>query len=193
MRYGTLCFFSVLDSENLLRLPNFIKPENYKKYFEIFEKMYKCYSLGTDFNEIMIQSLTLELIHNLLSDSKKTNGYKNMKENSYTAISNAITYVNENITSDLSLENIANHVGFSSIHFHKIFKRAVGKTLHEYVEDQRIRKAANMLVTTDYTLTKIAYECGFSSQSYFSYAFKRKTKKTPGEYKKEIFKNYENT
>ena len=63
-------------------------------------------------------------------------------------------------------------------------------TIHEYVEEQRIKKAANMLITTDYTLAEIAYECGFSSQSYFSYAFKRKMNKTPREYAKEVFERY---
>ena len=48
-----------------------------------------------------------------------------------------------------------------------------------------------MLVTTNCTLAKIAYECGFSSQSYFSYAFKRKMCKTPRKYAKDVFKRYE--
>ena len=52
------------------------------------------------------------------------------------------------------------------------------------------RLAANLLITTDYTLTQIAYECGFSSQSYFSYAFKRKMKSTPREYARRMLERY---
>jgi AraC-like DNA-binding protein len=48
-----------------------------------------------------------------------------------------------------------------------------------------------MLVATNFTLAEIAYECGFSSQSYFSYAFKRKMNKTPRKYAEEIFDQYE--
>ena len=44
-----------------------------------------------------------------------------------------------------------------------------------------------LLTTTDHSLTRIAYECGFSSQSYFSLVFKKRTGKTPGEYVKDIF------
>lgn len=47
------------------------------------------------------------------------------------------------------------------------------------------------MLTTDMTLTEIAYNCGFSSQSYFSFVFKRKMGKTPREYIKDINNNYE--
>ena len=87
-------------------------------------------------------------------------------------IEKAMEYIRENLTSELSLEVVSEKMSFSPIHFHNMFKSATGMTLRKYVEEQRISKAANLLVTTDFTLTEIAYECGFSSQSYFSYAFK---------------------
>ena len=65
------------------------------------------------------------------------------------------------------------------------------KTLRDYVEQQRIKKAINLLQTTNLTLTQIAFECGFSSQSYFSYVFKRRMKKSPREYIKELYNMYE--
>ena len=64
-------------------------------------------------------------------------------------------------------------------------------TLRSYIEQQRIKKAIDLLLTTDYALTRIAYECGFSSQSYFSYAFKRKMGKTPRQYVQDIYSKYE--
>ena len=70
-------------------------------------------------------------------------------------------------------------------------KTRTGKTLRDYVEEQRIKKSINMLLTTNFSLTQIAYECGFSSQSYFSYVFKRRMKVTPREYTKEIHSKYE--
>ena len=89
------------------------------------------------------------------------------------------------------LNEIAEIVHLSPIHFHNCFKVSVGKTLRDYVEEQRLRKAIKLLLTTDYSLTKIAYECGFSSQSYFSYAFKRKMGLTPRQYATQVFKRYE--
>lgn len=79
----------------------------------------------------------------------------------------------------------------SPVHFHNTFKRSVGKTLRDYVEEQRIKKAIGLLLTTDASLTQIAFECGFSSQSYFSYVFKRRMNATPREYAKTIHARYE--
>jgi len=59
------------------------------------------------------------------------------------------------------------------------------------VEEQRIKKAIDLLISTDCTLTDVAFECGFSSQSYFSYVFKRRMQKTPREYVQEIYSIYE--
>ena len=69
---------------------------------------------------------------------------------------------------------------------------AVGKTLHEFVEEQRLKEAVNLLVASNMTLAEIAYSCGFSSQSYFSFAFKRKMKTTPRKYTAKLNEMYEN-
>ena len=59
-------------------------------------------------------------------------------------------------------------------------------------EPERIRKACGLLLSTDWTLTRIAQECGFASQSYFSFAFKRKMEMTPREYTRSMAERYGN-
>ena len=82
-------------------------------------------------------------------------------------------------------------MSLSPVYFHNVFKSATGKTLHDYIEEQRIKKAIYLLQTTNYSLTKVAYECVFSSQSYFSFVFKRRMKNTPRKYMKDIYCKYE--
>jgi AraC-like DNA-binding protein len=175
----------------LMRLPTFIQTNQYKKYYEIFEKLCEYYQNVVDLDEIIMQSLILELIHTLANEAQKLTQSNRIKTNNYKAIEETITYIQENLTADLSLESLASKAGFSPVHYHNIFKASTGRTIREYVEEQRIKKAANLLITTDHTLSEIAYECGFSSQSYFSYAFKRKMNKTPRKYATEIFERYE--
>jgi AraC-like DNA-binding protein len=102
-----------------------------------------------------------------------------------------LKYIKEHLTEELHLETVANAMSLSPIHFHNTFKAAVGKTLRDYAEEQRIKKAINLLLTTNESLTQIAFACGFSSQSYFSYVFKRKMKVTPREYVREVYNKYE--
>lgn len=177
--------------ERLMDVPNFVKTDNFEKYMTLFQKMYKCFESLAEDDEIILHSLVLELIYELVKDSEKLHKREQIKTNNYIVIERAIKYIKENLTADLSLENVAHYVGMSPIHFHNCFKTATSCTLRRYVEEQRIRKAANMLVTTNHTLAQIAYECGFSTQAYFSYAFKRRMKLTPREYAKSVFERYE--
>ncbi len=177
--------------DSLMDIPNFVKTDKYKKYYGIFKELSKYYDTAVENDEIILHSLILELIYTLICDSRKTVLQERIKNSNYVAIEKVIKFIKENLTADLSLEAIADYAGFSPVHFHNCFKASTGRTLHEYVEEQRIKKAANMLLTTDNTLTEIAYECGFSSQSYFSYAFKRRMNLTPREYTKQIFSRYE--
>ena len=175
----------------LVNIPNFIKTKKSEKYKDIFTKMCKYYNTALENDIIILQSLILELIYTLSEDCEKQAFRDKVKNSNYEMIERVIKYIKENLTSDLSLTTVADYAAFSPIHFHNCFKASTGKTLHEFVESERIKKAANLLISTDMTLTQIAYECGFSSQSYFSYAFKKAMKLTPREYAKETFKKYE--
>ena len=175
----------------LMSMPDFIQTDKQQKYSEIFKRMCKYYDTRLEEDNIILQGLILELVHSMNNDAKKSALQSNIKSNNYQLTEKVIGYIKENLISDLSLENVARYAGLSPIHFHNFFKASTGETLRQYVEEQRIKKAVNMLLTTDFTLTKIAYECGFSSQSYFSYAFKRKMKLTPRQYAQKVFLRYE--
>lgn len=177
--------------ERLMDIPNFVTTDRAEKYKTIFEKIYKLFESPDEDDMLLLQSLVMELIHTLAKDSEKLQKREQIKANNYIVIERALKYIKENLTSDLSLETVADYTGMSPIHFHNCFKTATAHTLHKYVESQRIKKAKNLLLTTDSTLTQIAYECGFSSQSYFSYVFKRNTGLTPKEYAKSVFEQYE--
>ena len=95
------------------------------------------------------------------------------------------------MTEDLTLETLSAKFNLCPTHYHNIFKYNTGVTLREYVENQRIKKATNLLISTNLSLAQIAYECGFSSQSYFSFVFKRKFNTTPRKYAEKINILYE--
>lgn len=179
-------------SDILLNLPEYISIDNYGYYKEIFYDLYKYYSTAVKADEIILQSLVLKLIYSLNRDVNTVLNKANIKSANRMVIQKTLNYIKQNPTEDLSLERMAQLVSLSPVYFHNCFQTSVGKTLRDYVEEQRIKKAVNLLITTDLTLTQIAFECGFSSQSYFSYVFKRRMGTTPRQYVKELFKKYEN-
>ena len=174
----------------LMNLSNFIEIPNTERIRDIFIKMCEIYSDGSRQNDLLLHSLILELVHLLKKYSHRQEA-RSYSKNNQKVIQRTIDYINDNLSSELCLEKIAAEANFTATYFHKLFKASTGKTLHEYIEDRRIKKAINLMLTTDMTLTRIAYECGFSSQSYFSYAFKRKMNMPPREYVELIFEKYE--
>ena len=177
--------------DTLMKLPDFIELSDNKRVREIFIGMCEYYSLETADGELMLQSLILELIY-LLSKNAEGSGRRHREKNSNRkVIEQTIDYIRSNLSSELTLEKLAKNAKFTPAYFHKLFKASTGKTLRDYIEYQRIKRSTELLVSTDMTVTDIAYECGFSSQSYFSYAFKRCMGVSPREYARTAVEKYE--
>ena len=176
--------------EELVRLPNFIKAKQPSRMRELFEKMCECYASYENADELMLQSYLLELIYLLITGAPNGNRNHKAKNNNHLVIENVIEYIKKNPTSELSLAKISNEAKFTPTYFHRLFKASTGKTLRDFVEEERIKKSVNMLLSTNLTLTQIAYECGFCSQSYFSYAFKKRMGLPPREYAKKLHRSY---
>ena len=177
--------------DTLSTLPNYIDSDGAGEVREIFAEMCKHYGTGAAGDEIMLQSLLLKLIYLLSKLAPTLKIQHSPKRNNHTVIEKTLKYISANLTSELTLDSLAREAKFSPIYFHKLFKASTGKTLREYVEEERIKKAIDLLLSSDKTLSEIAYECGYSSQSYFSSAFKKKKKLAPREYARQLLMEYE--
>ena len=171
----------------LMKLPDCVEPSSAGRYRELFQKLMTFYSSEKPHDVLMIESLMLEMFHRLISEYGETVGEgedgSDAKEAALAAKLDAVTrYVRSNLSRRLLLEDVASFVGYSPAYFHKIFKRATGVTLGDYIRNERIKRAVHLMATTSHTLTQIAYECGFSSQSYFSAAFRQMMGVTPRHY-----------
>lgn len=190
------CYYihvNIYDSEIFnaaVDLPNFIQINDNEKYIRLFKSMIKHCNSKCEDDKYMVYSQFLKLIYllvNKVGSSKKTNNFA--VYNNY--IETAIGYIDDHLSEKLSLNNVACAVSLSPVYFHNIFKAATGQTLHDYIEDKRIKKSIDLMQTTDLTLADIAYSCGFSSQSYFSYAFKRRMNTAPRNYIHLLNDNYD--
>lgn len=95
-----------------------------------------------------------------------------------------LQYIRKHYASDVSLEDMAAVAGFSCRYFCKFFKETTGTTPVQYLTAYRIERAARLLLTTDLSVTQIAFDCGFNDLSYFIKTFKNAKKVSPKEYRK---------
>lgn len=87
-------------------------------------------------------------------------------------INTAIEYIQTHVQQAPTLHQLAEVACFSPYHFHRIFRALTGETVHFFSMRTRLEKAAKLLSYSTLKLTDIAFECGFSSSSTFSRAFK---------------------
>lgn len=89
-----------------------------------------------------------------------------------------------NISEPISLADLAEAAGLSRMHFAAQFRVATGCRPHDYLLQQRIEQAKQMLASTDMPLVEVALSVGFQTQSHFSTVFKRLAGDTPGRWQR---------
>lgn len=103
------------------------------------------------------------------------------KKELYTLI---FDYINSNITSDLTLENIASHFFVSKYYIAHIFKDNLGISLHQYIIKKRLH-ACRSAIATGEPITVVAEKLGFADYTSFFRAFKKEYGISPKDYQKE--------
>lgn len=98
-----------------------------------------------------------------------------------------MTFIDENISnSDVGVGDIAAAAAVSRSGLQRKLKQSMGVTPQELLIEARIKRACQLLVSTDKSVSEVAYACGFTDPKYFSRSFKHSTGKTPSEYKNAL-------
>lgn len=97
-----------------------------------------------------------------------------------------LKYIHENY-SDVTLTNetIAGHFNYHPYYLGQLIRKHTGQPLHQYLVSYRIRMAKKKLITTDDSISSVAWKSGFQSPAYFIKQFKAHVGVTPSTYRKE--------
>ena len=88
-------------------------------------------------------------------------------------VERAKDYVRKHYREKIYLDEIAENIGISPTHLSKLFKKETGQCLQDYINEERVYRAANLLMYSDFSLMEIAEYIHFPSQSYFGKIFKQ--------------------
>ncbi|MCM1990856.1 helix-turn-helix domain-containing protein [Oceanirhabdus seepicola] len=88
-------------------------------------------------------------------------------------INDSITYIEENITSNLTPEDIAARAGFSKFHYHRIFSAIIKFSVATYIRKRRLSKSVQRLLDSNDKIIDMAFDYGFESSEAFSRSFKK--------------------
>lgn len=99
-------------------------------------------------------------------------------------IADVLSYINENLSEELSVDELAAMSFLSRYHFMRLFKAQTGYTVHNYIRQKRLTLAAR-LIREGMSASHAASECGFSDYSAFHRAFSSTFGVSPGKIKKQ--------
>ena len=94
-------------------------------------------------------------------------------------VEKAISHIQDNLSKDLGLEELARTVNLSSSRLNHLFKTEIGLTIAKYVRSLRMERAKDLLETTFLTVKEIGSECGLNDESHFVQNFKAAYGRTP--------------
>ena len=98
-------------------------------------------------------------------------------------IANAKKYIADNISGNLTLEEVSKQIFISKAYLSHLFKNCSGITFSDYILELRVNKAKELLTSTKLSIAEIAELCGFSGSGYFATTFRRSTGHTPSEFR----------
>lgn len=132
---------------------------------------------GKLFTDSLIQTLTLHLLKNYTNAaavrenlSGGLSGYK---------LRRVQEFINANLEEDLSLAELAEVADLSQFHFARAFRKSTGMTPQQYLMQQRIERAKQLLSKDDLPIVEVSLRTGFKNQSHFTTLFRKFTKLTP--------------
>jgi len=174
------CFKNAENDRFYLLRPGFEARAEMEKTLSRLEKEMKSDKFGAD---VAAKGAVLEFLVELNRFSAIKETEKDRPAVQYDPkIANIITYINDNLSSDLSVENLAKMSFISKYHFMRKFKDLTGYTVHNYILQRRLIHASD-LIKGGMTAGDAAAECGFNDYSTFQRAFKKMFGTTPAKSK----------
>lgn len=128
------------------------------------------------------QTLIEQIVIMFLRSCRKSQK-NNLKPEQQQAIEQALTYLHEHATDELTISAVAEHIGLSPVYFRRLFHRYVGTNPKHYLLNLRLQTAQFMLLQENRSITEIAMLSGFGSPQQFSKCFRQIVGVTPSEWR----------
>lgn len=127
--------------------------------------------------ETMANALAVHLLRHYSTQGYRTIGcYGGLPQHKLRLVTD---YINDYLECELSLNELAAIAQLSQYHFCRVFKQATGLKPHQYLVQQRVERAKQLLKQGEMSIAEVAIACGFTHQSHLHRHFKRLTGVTP--------------
>lgn len=146
---------------------------NGSKLNDLFKDLFKTKTEAQDGYEFIVKGILFQMVglilrHRLYSETDTPSPSDRIKR-----FKKVLRKIRQDYAKPLSLNDLSEVLGVSPKYFCRFFKEMSGRTPIDYLNYYRIECAAEQLLSTDQSVTEIAFNCGFNDLSYFIKTFKK--------------------
>lgn len=145
----------------------------------LFAKLYHEYIFSDEYSEVSVEILLLQICEALSTQNE-------VNQQSIPSWIFKLKELLHEDQSDLNLKYLSEQLDVHPVHISRAVPKYLSTSLGEYMRLLKIKKSIPFLLDSDYSLTKIAYQSGFSDQSHFNRVFKSYFNLSPRQYKKNL-------
>lgn len=164
---------------DFVEFPHSVSCDGYDE--QLFKELIANYPCDTPQKLLKVQGTFKLLFSKFLTDTKLVD-YTKMR------FLSTMEYINNNLSSPMTLDDIAKQADINTRYFCSSFKKVFGVSPWQYVITMRLNKASILLINSEKTIREIAYETGFQDEFYFSRCFKKNLGLSPQAYKSKVKK-----
>ncbi|NDU96072.1 AraC family transcriptional regulator [Spirosoma terrae] len=169
-----------LDTENYLL-------KNNAEISWLIDKLMHLFRENNPFKPFFIKNTLRELIVRLSQTQVSTKLLTETSQHINTnRLAYVVTYIRENLTHALSVEELSDKACLSKSHFFRLFKSELGMSPAQFILSERIRRAKAILSNPTKSVTDACYESGFNSVTHFSNAFRALEQISPRQFKRQL-------
>ncbi len=130
------------------------------------------------------ENLTKILLYILFENKKTTFELDNKQIKMLSRLKKMLSFIEKNYASNITLCDISSSAEIKESECLRCFKNILHTSPIKYMIQFRLEQSANLLKTTELTITAVAMQCGFSDVSYYTKCFKERYDCTPSKYRK---------
>lgn len=155
-----------------------LKPIDYEELNQILTQVVERRNKKPELEQIPEQ-----IIHDLVK--------KEAQEKQDDVIHQAKHYILKHIQENIYVEEIADEVHLNAQYLMRLFRKETGFSILEYITEERIKLAKELLIQTDYPINRVADNVGYGNYSYFTKIFKKNVGQAPAAFRSERKNNIE--
>ena len=159
--------------------------ERDERFMELVKALYRTYDEKPYGYDMKMKSIFYNIMYYLVKDYRLTEVDQRFvrKNKNLTKLSAITSYMKENYTKDLSLQEVARVFGYSPTYLSRMFRKYAGISFKDYVQSIRLEYVVKELENGTYSITETAIRNGFSGSKALARAFRKKYGVLPSEYK----------